>query len=381
MKLLKTRILRPARGHFFLLGPRGTGKTVWIRQVFPDALRIDLLDPETYRLLAARPERLRELIGANSSDTVVVIDEVQKLPVLLEVAHQLISEGTSHQLVFTGSSARKLRTGNVNLLGGRAVQRTLHPYLACELETDFNLESSLQTGLVPVIVESADRADSLRAYNALYIREEVQAEGLVRNTEQFARFLEAISFSQGSVLNVSNIARDCAVSRKTVEGYIQILEDLLLAYKLPVFMRHAKRQLASHPKFYFYDVGLFRANRPSGPLDDTSSIEGVALESLVAQHLRAWCDYTGSDHQLSYWHTRAGVEVDFVVYGPTEFHAYEVKNSRTVRPEDLKGLRAFLSDYPTAKATLLYRGTDRLIRNGIAIEPVDAWLRQFKPNG
>lgn len=379
MRPLKTRLLRTPKGHFFLLGPRGTGKTVWTHQVFPDALRIDLLDPETYRLMASRPERLRERIDATPPDSVVVIDEVQKLPVLLEVAHQLIGEGTTHQLVFTGSSARTLRRGHVNLLGGRALQRTLHPYMACELGEDFDLASSLRTGLVPVVEESPDRMDSLRAYNALYIREEVQAEGLVRNTEQFARFLEAISFSQASVLNVSNIARDCAVSRKTVEGYIQILEDLLLGYKLPVFTRHAKRLLASHPKFYFFDVGLFRANRPSGPLDDPSSIDGVSLESLVAQHLRAWCDYADGNNQLSYWHTRNGIEVDFVVYGSSVFHAYEVKNNRNVRPEDLSGLRAFLSDYPEASATLLYRGTERLVRHGITIEPVEGWIRSLQP--
>jgi predicted AAA+ superfamily ATPase len=377
----KQRVLTPPKGSFFLLGPRGTGKTLWTRQTYSDAIRIDLLDPETFRFYTSKPERLRERVAGAETATVVVIDEVQKLPTLLEVVHLLISEGSKHRFVLTGSSARKLRRGNVNLLGGRATMRSMHPFIARELGGSFSLERALKTGMIPVVQESVDPAASIHAYNTLYIKEEVQAEGFVRNTENFTRFLEAISFSQGSLINVSNVARECQVSRKTVEGYVSILEDLLIAYTLPVFTKQAKRILVSHPKFYFFDVGLYRANRPFGVLDNPSVIDGIALESLVAQHLRAGKDYAADGRSVYYWRTKAGLEVDFVVYGPTLLHAYEVKNTGDVRPADLTGLRAFLTDYPEASATLLYRGKERLVRHGILLQPIEEWLSTFGANG
>lgn len=373
----RKRIQRPPKGSFFLLGPRGTGKTIWTKQVFPDAVRIDLLDPETYRAFAAAPERLIERVQAIGPTVPVVIDEVQKLPSLLEVVHHLINNGATNAFVLTGSSARKLRRGAVNLLGGRAVQRSMFPYLAIELGDAFNLDEQLSTGMVPVVVESPDRAEAMKAYNALYIREEVVAEGLTRNAEAFARFLESIAFSHGNVLNISNIARDCQVKRKTVEGYIEILEDLMLAYRVQVFATQAKRLLSVHPKFYFFDVSVFRANLSSGPLTHHVVAEGAALEGLVAQHLRAWCEYAGDGRKVYYWRTRAQLEVDFIVYGPSTFEAIEVKYSKRIRPEDLNGLRAFAKDYPECTCTLLYRGDEELVRDSIRIVPVDTWLRSL----
>ncbi|MBL0321983.1 MAG: ATP-binding protein [Ignavibacteria bacterium] len=374
MPMMKQRILKPPTGSFFLLGPRGTGKSVWVRSTFPDAMFIDLLDPEVYRLYAARPERLRERIAAEPHVQTVVIDEIQKLPVLLEVVHQVISSGPPIRFVLTGSSARKLRRGNVNLLGGRASQVSMHPYLASEMGDSFALESALENGLVPIVVESDSPSETLRAYTSLYIKEEVFAEGLVRNTEHFSRFLEAISFSHGEVLTISNVASECGVSRKTVENYIQIMEDLMLAYRVPVFTRHAKRELVGHPKFYFFDTGVFRSLRPVGPLDDRSAIGGHALEGLVAQHLRAACDYAADGRQLYYWRTRTGIEVDFIVYGPDTLEAYEVKSTDVVRDADLKALRAFVEEYPGTTATVLYRGRERLVRHGITIVPIEQWM-------
>ena len=257
------RFFTPGRDHFFLLGPRGTGKTLWSTHHYPRALRIDLLDPETLRLLSARPERLTELVEGNRDKPQVIIDEVQKLPGLLEVVHLLIERKTGQQFVLTGSSARKLRRQGVNLLGGRAAQKHLHPYLAAELGKRFSLTAALRQGMLPLVWAADKPADTLKAYNGLYLREEVQMEGLVRNVGSFARFLEAMSFSHASVLNLSNVSRDCQVSRKTVEGYLEILEDLLLGFRLPVFAKRAKRELATHPKFYYFDAGVFRANRPS----------------------------------------------------------------------------------------------------------------------
>ncbi len=373
------RFLVAASDHFFLLGPRGTGKTLWTRHQFPDALRIDLLDPATHRELAARPERLAELVKGNPDRTQIVLDEVQKLPELLEVVHSLIEAKTGQQFVLTGSSARKLRRAGINLLGGRASHLSLHPYMAAELGERFDLSIALKQGMLPVVWGAKTPDQTLAAYNGLYIREEVQMEGLVRDVGAFARFLEAMSFSHAAILNLSNIARECQVKRKTCEGYLNILEDLLLGIRLGVFSKRAQRELASHPKFYYFDTGVFRANRPKGPLDTPEEIDGAALEGLVAQHLRAWCDYSKGDHSLYYWQTRSQVEVDFIVYGESGLFAVEVKNSDKVRPQDLRALRTFGEDYPKAQKILLYRGCERLIRNDILCLPCDEFLRNLTP--
>ncbi len=374
------RFLTVPRGHFFLLGPRGTGKTWWTRVQFPNALRVDLLDPGTLREMAARPERLRERLAGEKGVEVMVIDEVQKLPELLEVVHGLIEDKCGVRFVLTGSSARKLRRGGVNLLGGRAASKAMHPFLAAELGDEFDLVEALRFGMLPVVRGAKDPGEVLRGYNGLYVREEVQAEGLVRNVGAFARFLEGISFSQGSVLNLANVARECQVNRKTVEGYLEILEDLLLSFRVPVFIRRAKRAMAAHPKFFFFDVGVFRSNRPVGPLDSQAEIDGAALEGLVAQHLKAWCDYSNGDHQLYYWQTRNQVEVDFVVYGASGLFAVEVKNADRVRSEDLRGLRSFGEDYPESHRILLYRGTERFLRDGVLAIPAAEFLQALQPN-
>ncbi len=374
------RYFLPPDDHYFLLGPRGTGKTWLTQRRYPDALRVDLLDPEILRTLSARPERLRELLAARPDVRQVVIDEVQKLPELLEVAHLLIEEKLNVQFVFTGSSARKLRRAGVNLLGGRAAHKSLYPFMASELGVRFNLEDALHLGMLPVVLAAKVPAEILRAYNGLYLREEVQFEGLVRSIGNFSRFLEAISFSHGAVLNLASVARECQVNRKTVEGFLDILEDLLLAFRVPVFTRRAQRELAVHPKFYFFDAGVFRANRPAGSLDAPAEIDGAALEGLVGQHLNAWCDYSQGNHRLYYWQTRTKVEIDFVVYGETYFHAVEVKNSGKVRPEDLRGLKKFGEDFPESSRWLVYRGKDRLLIDGILCVPCEEFLLQLKPN-
>ncbi len=373
------RYFTPPIDHFFLLGPRGTGKSWLTQRLYPDALRVDLLDPETIRSLSARPERLRELITARPDVRQVVVDEVQKLPQLLDVAHLLIEEKRGIQFIFTGSSARKLRRAGVNLLGGRAARKSLHPYMAAELGASFNLDEALRLGMLPVVLAAKEPAEILRGYNGLYLREEVQMEGLVRSIGGFSRFLEALSFSHGAVLNLAGVARECQVNRKTVEGYLEIVEDLLLAFRVPVFTRRAQRELAVHPKFYFFDAGVFRANRPTGPLDASSEIDGAALEGLVAQHLRAWCDYSGGNHHLYYWQTRSKVEVDFVIYGETNFHALEVKNSVRVRQEDLRGLKKFGEDFPESRRWLLYRGKERLLIDDVLCVPCEDFLLRLKP--
>ena len=376
---IEGKFFRPPAGHSFLFGLRGTGKSTWLLSALPNALWIDLLSPAQHRLYAARPERLHELVEANPNGDDIVIDEVQRLPDLLTVVHQLIERPKCPRIVLTGSSSRKLKRSGVDLLAGRATLRTMHPFMAAELGERFDLHAALEVGLLPIVWDARDPADTLSAYVGLHVQQEVQAEGLIRNTGAFHRFLEAISFAHGAVLNVSEVARECAVSRKTVEGYVAIVEDLLLAFRVPVFTKRAKRHMAAHPKFFFADAGVFRSLRPTGPLDRPEEVGGGALEGLVAQHLRAWLSYSGSSSSLYYWRTRAGSEVDFVVYGEDEFWALEVKHSRRVRQADLRHLKRFREDYPQARARFAYGGDERLERDGILCLPVEELLREIVP--
>jgi uncharacterized protein len=377
---LQSRFLTAPKQSFFLFGPRGTGKSTWLRQAIPDALVVDLLQPDVARELSARPERFTDIVRGAPGRQTVVLDEVQRVPELLNVVHALIESKDRRRFVLTGSSSRKLRRGGVDLLAGRAVVRTLHPFMASELDR-FDFDAALTRGLVPLVVASERPEDVLRAYVSLYLDEEVRLEGWTRNIGAFARFLEAISFSQGAVLNVANVARDCQVERKTVAGYIEILEDLLLAFRVPVFTRKAKRETSAHPKLFLFDAGVFRSLRPKGPLDRPEEINGAALEGLVAQHLRAWLAYRGMDAELFFWRTRSGVEVDFVVYGRAGFWAIEVKNRDRIRQEDLRGLEAFGADYPQSELVLLYRGSRRERRGRIWILPLDDFLRRLVPAG
>jgi predicted AAA+ superfamily ATPase len=372
------RFFRAPEHSFFLFGPRGTGKSSWVQHNLTDALVVDLLKPDVFREMSARPERLAQLVLANTDRSTVVIDEVQRVPELLNVVHDLIENHADLSFVLTGSSARKLRRGGVDLLGGRAVHRTLHPFVAAELPT-FSLEQALVDGLLPVVVAAPQPQDVLDAYATFYLEEEVRLEGWARNVGNFARFLEAVSFSHAAVLNVSNVARECQIERKTVAGYIEILEDLLLSFRLPVFTRRARRQTSAHPKFYLFDAGVYRSLRPKGPLDRAEEIDGCAFEGLVAQHLRSWIAYSGMDCGLYYWRTRAGVEVDFVVYGEDGFWAVEVKNTAAVRSRDLRALRSFGEDYPACEPVFVYRGTERLLVDGVLCLPGDEFLRSMRP--
>ena len=374
------RFFKPPASSFFLFGPRGTGKSTFVKRQYGDALYIDLLDPERIRFFSARPERLKEIADANPSSAHIVVDEIQRVPEMLTVVHKLMEEKKGVSFVLTGSSARKLKRAGVDLLGGRALLHTLHPFMAGELGNEFNLDQALQYGLLPLVIHAKDPEEVLRSYTALYLREEVQMEGLVRNVGNFSRFLEAISFSHASILNISNVSRECEVERKVVESYVTILEDILLGWRLPVFTRRAKRALVAHPKFYLFDTGVFRALRPRGPLDQPADIEGQALEGLVAQHLRAWAAYSRVKRDLYYWRTRAGVEVDFVVYGTEGLWAIEVKSSSKIHSGDLRGLRAFRDEYPNSKTLLIYRGQDRLVKSGVLCVPCSDFLMGLYPD-
>lgn len=376
------RFFQKSSGSYFLFGPRGTGKSTLMRLLYPDAIWIDLLLPNILRQYLARPEYLINIIEAKlqNGNITIVIDEVQKAPKLLDVVHYLIEKHKNLQFVLTGSSPRKLKTTGIDLLGGRATIKTLHPFMASELGSKFSLENALEYGTIPLVINSTTPYDTLQSYITLYLREEVQMEGLTRNLENFTRFLEAISFSHASLINLTNVSRECNVKRKTVESYLQILEDLLLAFKLPIFNKRAQRELSSHPKFYLFDAGVFRTVRPKGILDSPEEISGHALEGMVATHLKSWSDYSHKQSTISFWRTRSGLEVDFIVYGEDNFYAIEVKNSNRIRPSDLKPLEAFLQDYPMATALLLHRGNDTWLDKNILCMPCADFLSQLTPN-
>lgn len=373
------RFLTAPEDHFLLFGPRGTGKSTWLKQTFPAAAVLDFLKPPTLRRYQGAPERFREFVDGHPGTETFVVDEVQRVPGILDVVHSLIEEHRNARFVLTGSSARKLKKAGVDLLAGRALRLSMHPFMAAELGAAFSLERALSDGLLPVVAGARSARATLAAYLELYIREEVMQEGLVRSLDPFARFLEAATFSHGSQLVSTDIGRDCGVGRTTVDGYLKILEDLMIAARLPVFSKRAKRALVAHDKFYFFDCGVFRALRPKGPLDRPSEIDGAALEGLVFQHLRAWNDYSGSPDSLGYWRTQSGVEVDFVLYGERDFVAVEVKNASVLRPSDFTGLKSFREDYPESRPVLLYRGEERFLTDGILVVPVDEFLRSLVP--
>lgn len=370
------RIPLKGRKSFFLFGPRGTGKTTWLKQKLPDALFINLLRSDFYLPLSANPAHLRALIPEDYSGW-IVIDEVQRIPELLNEVHDLI-ESRRYAFILTGSSARKLRRDGVNLLAGRALTYHMHPLTVGEQGDAFRLEDSLRYGHLPARFSEPDPARYLQDYVQTYLREEVMQEGLTRNIGHFSRFLEVASFSQAAVINVSEVARETHIQRAVAESYFSILEDLLIGIRLPVFSRRAKRQLITHAKFFYFDTGVFRAIRPAGPLDSPAEIDGPALETLVLQELLSINDYRALGYDIQFWRTKHGLEVDFVLYGPTGLIALEIKRARTVQPADLRALREFKQDYPEATCLLLYGGEQPMFFDEIQVMPIRDALRSLE---
>lgn len=363
------RILKfPPNKSFFLFGPRGTGKTTWLKKTFPKAVYVNLLQAKTFNNLLANPDSLSELIPKNFSNW-VILDEVQKIPELLDVVHYLI-EDRKIKFILTGSSARKLKKGKANLLAGRALTYKMYPLTSIELGSDFSYHNALRWGALPAIFNEKNKGEFIESYIKTYLEEEVKQEGLTRNLGAFSRFLQSASFSQGSVLNMSEVARDCAVSRKMVENYFSILEDILIAHFLPAFTKRAKRGLIKNSKFYFFDAGIYQAIRPKGPLDSPEEIGGVCLETLIFQEILAVNDYLHLGNKLYYWRTKQGHEVDFVLYGQKKITAMEVKRKGKINQSDLRGLSLFLKDYPSAKTYLLYGGDEIRYLDKITILPV-----------
>ena len=370
-------IQAPQNKSFFLFGPRGTGKTTWVRSTFPNSVYIDLLEAELFNDLIANPQRLSNFIPPDFKDW-VIIDEIQRIPDLLHEVHRLI-ETKKYRFILTGSSPRKLKRKGPNLLAGRALTFSLHPLSVAELGGDFRLEHSLKYGQLPSAYGEANPKKFLEAYVKTYLEEEIRQEGLTRNLSAFARFLEAASFSQGSLLNISSVAREGHVERKVVETYFSILEDLLIAYRVPIFSKKAKRRLVAHPKFYFFDVGIYRTLRPMGPLDAPEEVDGIALETLFLQEIMALNSALDMGYKIYYWRTSNGREVDFVLYGPKGLLSFEIKRTARITPPMLGGLKSFLTDYPMAKAYFVYMGNRRVYEDRIEIVPAGEILKNLIP--
>ena len=353
---------------YFLFGPRGVGKTSWLKEKFPEALFFDLLHDKTYTSLLANPSRLGDLIPSDYSGW-IIIDEIQKAPALLDEVHRLI-ESRKLRFILTGSSARKLRRQGVNLLAGRALLKNMYPITAIEQGEFFSLPKSLRYGHLPMALTVEHPAEYLSSYIATYLKEEVLQEGLTRNIALFTKFLETASFSQGELLNTTQIAQEIGTNRSAVETLFEILEDLLLATRLPAFTQRAKREIVKNVKFYYFDVGVYRSIRPQGPLDTPEEIDGSALETLFMQEAKAINDYFSYGYQFYFWRTRTQLEVDFVLYGERGLLAFEIKRKSQLKTEDYKGLKAFMSDYPVCKAYLFYGGTESFIYQDIHVMPL-----------
>ncbi len=375
MSMYQRLIQFPRNQSFFLFGPRGTGKTSWITREFKDCVRLDLLDDEIYNKLLANPKSIQSFVPKNNGNKFIIIDEIQKVPKLLDEVHRLIEE-KKWRFVLTGSNARKLKRSGGNLLAGRALSYEMHPFTARELKTDFDLSHALMYGTLPLAVTGKEPKKFLASYVKTYLKEEVQLEGLTRNIESFARFLQIASFSQGSPLVLSNVASEASINRKVVEDYFSILRDLLLSVEVPIFSRRAKRELISKAKFYFFDAGVFRTLRPKGPLDSDTELNGQALETLVLNEIRALNDYMDLGYEIFYWRTRDHKEVDFVIYGQKGFWAIEVKSGTRIGAQDLVGLKAFCSDYPQAQAVIIYGGSDLKKVDDILYIPAEQFFRQ-----
>jgi len=363
---------------FFLWGPRQVGKSSLLRATYPEATRIDLLRTDEYVRYLQRPGLLRDELRDAAPGTLTLIDEVQKVPALLDEVHWLIEH---RRLAFglCGSSARKVRRGHANLLGGRAVRYELFGFVSAELGAEFDLTRMLNHGYLPRHYLAADPRRLLRAYVDDYLKEEIAAEGVTRNLPAFASFLHGAAFSDTELVNYTNIARECGVSANAVKEYFQILVDSLLGRFLPSYTRRPKRRVIQSPKFYFADVGVVNHLARRGTLARGSELFGKALENLVHHELTAFREYREQSWDLSYWRLASGVEVDFIVAASGIRAAIEVKSTEHAGDHHLGGLRAIVVDHRSIGHRILVclEPKRRVTVDGIEILPVTEFLERL----
>jgi predicted AAA+ superfamily ATPase len=364
------RILKVPEQSFFLLGPRGTGKTTWLRATFSDAHVIDLLSEETYQRLLANPSQFADELRAVPNGSWVIVDEIQRLPGLLNEVHRFIEERRLH-FVLCGSSARKLKRDGVNLLAGRALRRSMHPFVPEELGEQFDLEEMLRYGSLPIVWDSTAKQETLSAYAQLYLKEEIQAEALVRNLPGFARFLPIAALFHGQTVNVTNIAREAGVARTTVMGYLDILEETLLCFRLPAYEAKLRVRERRLPKWYWCDPGIVRSmKRVTNTLAPEE--KGALFEGMVAQMLRAYKDYRDMFDDMYYWapSARSAMEVDFILVRGSGLIAVEAKSGNTFTDAWCKGLRAIAPLEGLQRRIVVYpRGPTMTTKDGIDVLP------------
>lgn len=372
------RLDRP-QASFFLLGPRGTGKSTWARSEFPKAHRIDLLEESRYQSYLADPSLFADELRAVPVGSWVLVDEVQRLPSLLNEVHRAIEERRL-RFALTGSSARKLRHGGVNLLGGRARQITMFPFVPEELGSAFRLQRAIQHGTIPLVWDALAPEETLSAYVQTYLREEIQAEALVRNLPGFARFLPIAGLMHGQQLNVAALARDAGVARQTVAGYIEILADTLIANTLCAYESQLRVRERKHPKFYFFDPGVVRAlKRQNGTISPEE--RSPLFEGFIYMLLRFYQERANLCDDICYWAPAEAktTEVDFLIRRGKETIALEVKAARTVRPLDLRGLRAVSTLRGLVRRVLVFQGpTPLTTTDGIEVLPFGVFADLLK---
>jgi predicted AAA+ superfamily ATPase len=352
------------------MGPRGSGKTTWLKAILPDAHVIDLLSEETYQRLLASTGLFADELHAVPTGRWVVVDEVQRLPGLLNEVHRSIEEKRL-RFVLCGSSARKLKRAGVNLLAGRAFHRSMHPFVPEELGAQFDLDEALRYGMLPIVWDSPAREETLTAYAQLYLKEEIQAEALVRNLPGFARFLPVAALFHGQTVNITNIAREAGVARTTVAGYLDILEETLLCFRLPAYEAKLRVRERKLPKWYWCDSGIVRAMKHAKG-DLVAEERGALFEGMVAQLLRAYKDYRGICDDMYYWAPsgRSGTEVDLLLVRGEDLIAIEAKSGNTFNETWCKGLRAVAELKGLRRRIIVYpRGPVLRTEDGIDVFP------------
>ena len=366
--------LRLGRESCFFWGPRQTGKSTLLLKLFPDSPKYDLLLSDEYRRLLADPSLLRQdLLARPPKDKPVIIDEVQLIPELLnEVQWLIVNRGI--RFILCGSSARKLKRGGGNLLGGRAMRFELFPLVSREIE-DFDLLRALNNGLLPRHYQAEDAQRLLGAYVGEYLKEEIGAEALVRNIPAFSRFLDIAAFSNGEVVNYQNIAAECGVSGPTVKQYFQILEDTLLGRFVPSFRKRPKRRVVQSPRFYFFDVGLANFLLRRGRMEKGGELFGKAFEHFIFQELAAHSHYSAAGYPVAYWRTSSQFEVDFIL-GDHEV-AIEIKGVDRVQERHLRGLRAFREEYKVRRAIVVSLDPKPRLLDGILVLPWREFLKRL----
>lgn len=368
-------------GHsFFLFGPRGTGKTTWLRERCKGAKWFDLVRNAEVFALMRDPNLFRNIVEALPTGSWVVVDEVQKLPSLLNEVHALIADhGNRYRFALSGSSARKLKRLDANLLAGRVINRMFFPLTSAEIGGEIDVEELLSHGCLPKVRSEPEHAiDVLEAYVANYVKEEIQQEALVANVESFARFLEIAAIMNAQVVNVAGIARDCAVARPTVQRYFDTLVDTLVGFMLPAWRPRAKVKEVAHSKFYFFDPGVVRSltQRLRDPIE--SEERGQLLETLVLHELRAHLSIANLGGKLAYWRTPSGSEVDFIWSRGRNAVGIEVKSARSWRPEFGTALRDLATSKTIGKGFGVYLGRDALRDGNVEILPFHEFAARLR---